>query len=81
MILPWTVKVAKLNSLLTKSLIMEYAVIDSMGRNKGWQMHGFINSLDDLPELTTAIKAKHPNKEVKVKVYEYSGAFGSKQIA
>lgn len=60
---------------------MEYAVIDSLGRNKGWQMHGFIKSLDDLPALTKDIQTQHPNKEVKVKVYEYSAAFGSKQIA
>lgn len=60
---------------------MEYAVIDSLGRNKGWQMHGFIASLDDLPRLTSDIKSQYPDKEVKIKVYEYSGALGSRQIA
>jgi hypothetical protein len=35
---------------------MEYAVIDSMGRNKGWHMHGFLNSLDDLAGILKDIQ-------------------------
>lgn len=60
---------------------MEYAIIDSLGRNKGWQMHGLLRSLDDLPSITKALQDKHPKKSVKIKVYEYTDAFGAKQIA
>jgi hypothetical protein len=74
-------KAAQLNSLLKPKLILEYAIIDSMGRNKGWHMHGFINSLDDLPVLVNDIKIQYPNKQVKTKIYEYTTAFGSVQIA
>lgn len=70
-----------MNSLLEPKLILEYAVIDSLGRNKGWHMHGFINSLDDLPVIVNDIKVQHPNKQVKTKIYEYTTAFGSVQIA
>jgi alpha/beta superfamily hydrolase len=60
---------------------MEYAVIDSMGRNKGWHMHGVIGSLDDVANILKDIQKKHPKKSIKSKVYEYTTAFGSKQIA
>lgn len=70
-----------MNSLLEPRLIMEYAIIDSMGRNKGWHMHGFINSLDDLSDILKNIQSQHPKKLIKSKVYEYTTAFGSKQIA
>ena len=70
-----------MNSLLKPRLIMEYAVIDSLGRNKGWHMHGFLNSLDDLSGILKDIQLKHPKKLIKSKVYEYTTAFGSKQIA
>lgn len=70
-----------MNNLLAPKLILEYAVIDSIGRNKGWHMHGFINSLDDLPEIVNEIKISNPNKQVKTKIYEYTTAFGSVQIA
>jgi hypothetical protein len=70
-----------LNSLLKPKLILEYAVMDSLGRNKGWHMHGFINSLDDLPVIVNDIKIRYPNKLVKTKVYEHTTAFGSVQIA
>ena len=55
--------------------------MDSLGRNKGWHMHGFINSLDDLPVIVNDIKIQYPNKQVKTKIYEYTTAFGSVQIA
>ena len=70
-----------MNNLLKPKLILEYAVIDSIGRNKGWHMHGLINSLDDLPEIVNEIKISNPNKQVKTKIYEYTTAFGSVQIA
>jgi hypothetical protein len=60
---------------------MEYAVIDSMGRNKGWHMHGFVRSLDDVNDILATIQKKHPKKSIKSKVYEYTLAFGSRQIA
>ncbi len=70
-----------MNNLLAPRLIMEYAIIDSLGRNKGWHMHGFLNSLDDLAGILKDIQLKHPKKTIKSKVYEYTTAFGSKQIA
>ena len=70
-----------MNNLLKPKLILEYAIIDSLGRNKGWHMHGLINSLDDLPEIVNEIKISNPNKQVKTKIYEYTTAFGSVQIA
>lgn len=70
-----------MNSLLEPRLIMEYAIIDSMGRNKGWHMHGVINSLDDLAGILKTIQDSHPKKLIKSKVYEYTTAFGSRQIA
>lgn len=70
-----------MNSLLQTHLLLEYAVIDSLGRNKGWHMHGAIASLDDLPQIIENIGKKYPKKSIKTKVYEYSTALGSKQIA
>ena len=70
-----------MNNLLEPKLIMEYAVIDSLGRNKGWHMHGFVNSLDDLSGILKIIQDQHPKKLIKSKVYEYTTAFGSRQIA
>lgn len=70
-----------MNSLVTPVLILEYAIIDSMGRNKGWHMHGFVNSLDDLTGILKNLQDRHPKKTIKSKVYEYTTAFGSKQIA
>lgn len=65
---------------MKQHLLLEYAAIDSMGRNKGWHMHGDIQTLDSLEEIVSKIKAKHPGKAIKVKIYEYSTALGSKQI-
>lgn len=70
-----------MKNLTQEHLILEYAVIDSMGRNKGWHTHGIIENLDAFPGIVSKIKADHPGKEVKVKLYQYSLAFGSKQIA
>lgn len=70
-----------MNSLLEPKLILEYAVIDSLGRNKGWHMHGFIPSLDALADILKDIQSKHPKKLIKSKVYEYTTVFGSRQIA
>ena len=69
-----------MNNIMQQHLLLEYAAIDSLGRNKGWNMHGAIKSLDVLPDLVSKIKADHPGKEIKIKVYEYSTATGSKQI-
>jgi hypothetical protein len=65
---------------MKQHLLLEYAAIDSMGRNKGWHMHGAIETLDSLGEIVSKIKANHPGKSIKVKLYEYSTATGSKQI-
>ena len=70
-----------MNSLLQPRLIMEYAIIDSLGRNKGWHMHGILNSLDELAGILKTIQDQHPKKLIKSKVYEYTTAFGSVQIA
>ena len=70
-----------MNNIMQQHLLLEYAVIDSMGRNKGWKMHGAIKSLDDLPAILDSIIKQHPKKSIKTKVYEYSTATGSKQIA
>lgn len=70
-----------MKTLTQEHLILEYAVIDSMGRNKGWHTYGIIANLDVFPGVVSKIKAEHPDKEVKVKLYQYSTAFGSKQIA
>jgi len=70
-----------LNNIMQQHLLVEYAVIDSMGRNKGWHMYGAIKSLDDLAEVIENIGKKYPKKSIKTKVYEYSTATGSKQIA
>ena len=69
-----------MNNIMQQHLLLEYAAIDSLGRNKGWKMHGAIKNLDILPDLVSKIKADNPGKEIKVKVYEYSIATGSKQI-
>lgn len=70
-----------MNSIMQQHLLLEYAVIDSLGRNKGWNMYGAISSLDDLPQIIDNIGKKYPKKSIKTKVYEYSTATGSKQIA
>lgn len=70
-----------MKSLTQEHLILEYAVIDSMGRNKGWHTYGVLANLDEMPGVVSKIKAKNPNKEVKIKLWQYSLAFGSKQIA
>lgn len=62
-------------------LIMEYAIIDSLGRNKGWKMHGLVGSLESAQQIVDAVRAKNPKKTVEMKVYEYTQAFGSRQIA
>jgi hypothetical protein len=70
-----------MSNLLQEHLILEYAVHDSMGRNKGWHTHGMLNSLDDMPAIVAKIQADHPGKDVKVKLWQHSTAFGSQQIA
>ena len=70
-----------MKNLTQEHLILEYAVIDSMGRNKGWHTFGMIKTLDEMPDIVSKIKADNPNKEVKVKLWQYSTAFGSRQIA
>lgn len=70
-----------MKSLTQEHLILEYAVIDSLGRNKGWHTYGVIANLDVFPDIVSKIKAENPGKEVKVKLHQYSLAFGSKQIA
>ena len=70
-----------MKSLTQEHLILEYAVIDSLGRNKGWHTFGVIKTLDEMPGIVSKIKADNPEKEIKVKLWQYSLAFGSKQIA
>lgn len=70
-----------MNNFLKEHLILEYACIDSMGRNKGWHTYGVIANLDVFPEIVSKIKAENPGKDVKVKLWQHSTAFGSKQIA
>lgn len=70
-----------MNDMLKEHLILEYAVHDSMGRNKGWHTYGVLKTLDDMPGIVTKIKAQHPDKDVKVKLWQHSTAFGSRQIA
>ena len=70
-----------MKSLTQEHLILEYAVIDSLGRNKGWHTHGVIKTLDEMPAIVSKIKADNPDKEIKVKLWQYSLAFGSRQIA
>lgn len=62
-------------------LIMEYAVIDSIGRNKGWHLHGVVDSIETAHNIVDGIRAKNPKKTVQMKLYEYTQAFGSQQIA
>ena len=70
-----------MNNMMAEHLILEYAVHDSMGRNKGWHTYGVLKSLDDMPGIVAEIKADHPDKEIKVKLWQHSTAFGSEQIA
>ena len=68
-------------NLVRTTLLFEYAVIDSIGRNKGWHMANPLKSLDELPSRIKELEKQHPKKTIKTKVYEYSLAFGSRQIA
>ena len=70
-----------MNSLIQTTLLFEYAVIDSLGRNKGWHMGSPLKTLDELPDRIAQLQIQHPKKSIKTKVYEYSLAFGSRQIA
>jgi hypothetical protein len=68
-------------NLTSPTLLFEYAIIDSIGRNKGWHLGSPLRSLDELPKRIKELQVKHPKKTIKTKVYEYTLAFGSKQIA
>ena len=70
-----------LSYLLREIFIVEYAVIDSIGRNKGWHYFKPLNSLDDLPKTKKDIKALVGDQEFKVKVWKHSTLLGSEQIA
>ena len=71
----------RIHSMLKEHLILEYAVLDSLGRNKGWHTYGVLRTLDDMPAVVAKIRAGNPDKEVKVKLWQHSTAFGTKQIA
>ena len=70
-----------LADLLREVFIVEYAAMDSIGRNKGWHNYGVIMSIDDLTAIKSEIKTIIGNRDFEVKVWKHSTAFGSVQIA
>jgi len=70
-----------LSDLLEDTLLVEYACLDSKGRNKGWHNFGALRTLDDLPETRARIQARHPNRTICVKVWCYNAFTGSVQVA
>lgn len=55
--------------------ICEYAVLDSMGRNKGWQYGGIASTESEISKIKEKI-ASETSKNIEFRAHRYSHAHG-----
>jgi hypothetical protein len=61
----------------TVMFIMEYAVVDSLGRSKGWHYAGVTTDAERARTLREAIIAENAPRKVEFRASRYSHALGN----